>query len=78
MTSIRRTPALSRSVAAPIVVVKTRAGLPDSPVKVLTQATGIIGSFFLPSTGLPVGVMSATTWPRTSGLLSPGKGSWTP
>ena len=35
----------------------TRAVLPDAPLKVLTQATGIIGSFFLPSTGWSVGFM---------------------
>ena len=37
-----------RSVAAPIVVVKTRPVLPACRCNVLIQATGIIGSFFLP------------------------------
>ena len=56
------------------MVVKTRAGLPDLPVNVLIQATGIIGSFSGPEIGLSVGFIPSKTCPRTSGLLSPGSG----
>ena len=44
-------PSAVRSLAAPIVEQKTRAGLPDVPVEVLVHAIGIMGSFCLPETG---------------------------
>ena len=56
---------------------KTRAGLPFGGVYVLTQAIGIMGSFFLPGSALSVGFMPATTSPSTSGLQSPGSGNLT-
>jgi hypothetical protein len=61
-----------------MVVVKIRLALPEGEAQDLIQATGIIGSFFLPATGLSAGFIPSSTWPSTSGLESPGKGSRTP
>ena len=48
----RRKPSLSKSCERPIVVVNDLPVLPSSAMYVFVQATGIIGSFFLPSSGL--------------------------
>ena len=74
LTIIRRVPSHFRSSDAPIVVVNTRPGLPSLPLYVFVQATGIIGSLTLPSTGESVDFMPVRTWPITSGWQSPGSG----
>ena len=77
LTNSRRRASFSKSTDEPMVVVKLRAGLPLSAVRIRLQATGIIGLFFGPRIGLVVGFMPSSTCPRTSVVQSAGSGNRT-
>src|SRR5205823_2360331 len=79
----RRRGSFWRSVLEPMVVAKTRPSLPDAPLYVRTQTTGIIGLFlsmvFLvlglgaAVAGGSLGFMPARTWPWTRTVALSGR-----